>query len=294
MAPAPLAVDSAPPPDVGFRPHPHPLLPVEVIRRSEIRERADPEILRARHRHNFHQLIVCGSGYGVHHVDLEPIEMRPRRVLHIHPGQLHEYQFEPDFDAHVVVFRDGLERATIPGHEWFPGSGVTVMWDLSVDDFAPIRSAVRSLRQEQSRFDASVASVMLMESLLAVLLARIHQHTGESSDMSALPEAYVRYCAFIEQHFRDRPTVGWCAKQLGYSTRTLDRASHAVVGRSAKTVLDERTALDINRLLTHTEVAINRIGAAFGFTDPSSFSKFVNRHLGHSPSSIRSGAPSRT
>lgn len=280
-------VDSSPPPDVGFQPRPHPLLPVEVVRRSEIRERATPEILKVRHRHDFHQLIVCGTGHGLHHVDFQAVEMRPRRVLHIHPGQVHEYQFEPDFDAHVVVFRAGLARAKIPGQEWFPGSDLTVMWDFSVDEFAPIRSSVRSLRREQNQFDASVASVMLLESLLAVLLARLHQHSGESPNVSALPEAYVRYCEFIEQHFRDRPTVGSCAKQLGYSTRTLDRACHAAVGRSAKTILDERTALDIKRLLTHTEVAISRIGTAFGFVDPSSFSKFVTRHLGQSPSRIR-------
>lgn len=289
MASTPNLGDPARPPDVAFRPRPHPLLPVEVIRRSEIRERADPQILRARHRHDFHQLIVCGSGHGIHHVDFEPIEMQPRRVLHVHPGQVHEYQFEPEFDAHVVVFRAGLTRAMIPGQEWFPGSGLSVLWDFSVDDFAPIRDSVRALRREQSRFDASVASVMLIESLLGVLLARVHLHNGETPDVSALPEAYVRYCEFVEQHFRERPTVGWCAKQLGYSTRTLDRSCQTAVGRSAKTVLDERTAHDITRLLTHTEVAINRIGAAFGFEDPSSFSKFVSRHLGDSPSRIRAG-----
>lgn len=216
--------------------------------------------------------------------------MRPRRLLHVHPGQVHQYQFDPDFDAHVVAFRAGLSRTTIPGHEWFPGSGVPVVWDLSADDFVPIRSAIREIRREQSRFDGSVASVMLLESLLAVLLARVHVHNGESPDPTALPEAYVRYCEFVEQHFRDRPTVSSCARQLGYSTRTLDRACHDAVGRSAKTVLDERIAADIRRLLTHTEVAISRIGAAFGFTDPSSFSKFVSRLLGDSPSAIRTDA----
>ncbi|MEO1055932.1 MAG: helix-turn-helix transcriptional regulator [Actinomycetota bacterium] len=235
-------------------------------------------------------MIVCGSGHGVHHVDFEPIEMRPRRVLHVHPGQVHEYQFDPDFDAHVVAFRAGLARATIPGQEWFPGSDVTVLWDLSADDFVPIRSAVRAIRSEQHRFDGSVASVMLMESLLAVLLARVHQHGGHTTDPSALPEAYLRYCEYVEQHFRERPTVAWCARELGYSTRTLDRACHTAVGRSAKTVLDERIALDVERLLTRTAVSFSGIGAAFGFTDPSSFSKFVHRHLGGPPSAIRAGS----
>ena len=277
-----------PPPDIGFQPRPHPLLPVEVVRRAGIHQRVAPEILGMRHRHDFHQLIVCGSGHGFHHVDFEPIEMRPRRVLHVHPGQVHQYQFDPDFDAHVVVFRAGLARAKIPGHEWFPGSDAPVIWDLSADDFVIIRSAVREIRREQGRFDGSVASVMLLESLLAVLLARLHQQTGEAPRPSAMPEPYLRYREYIEQHFRSRPTVGSCAKELGYSTRTLDRTCKEAVGRSAKAVLDERVAIDIERLLTHTDVPINRIGAAFNFDDPSSFAKFVHRHLGDSPTAIRS------
>ncbi len=277
------------PPDVEFRPRPHPLLPVEVVTRAQIRDRADPDVLRVRHRHDFHQLIVCERGEGVHHVDFEAIEMRPGRVLHVHPAQVHEYQFEPHFDACVVVYRADLERVQTPGPEWFPGSDVPVQWDFDGDEFEEIRSSLADIHREQERFDGSVASVMLIESLLAVLLARIHQHPGEAPDAAGVPEAYVRFCEFIEQHFRDRPTVAACARALGYSARTLDRACHLAVGRSAKAVLADRVALDIRRLLTHTEVPITRIGAAFGFTDPSSFSKFVKRHLGDAPTRLRWG-----
>lgn len=278
---------------MGFHPRPHPLLPVEVIHRPEIRRRADPAILRVRHRHDFHQLIICGGGHGFHHVDFEPIEMRAGRVLHVHPGQVHEYQFEPDFEACVVVYRAGLARARLPGPEWFHGSDAPVLWDVPDAGLEEIIAAVAEIHREQDRFDGSVASVMLLESLLAVLLARVHQHVGDAADTSALPEAYVRYRAFVEEHFRDRPTVTACAGELGYSTRTLDRACRAAVGRSAKAVLDERVALDVRRLLTNTEATISRIGSAFGFTDPSSFSKFVTRHLGAAPTQIRARAVAR-
>lgn len=270
----------------GFNPRHHPLLPVEVITRREIRDRRGDE-LDGPHSHEFHQLIVGLGGHGVHHVDLEPIEMHRGRILHVHRGQVHEYQFDPDFEADVVVYRAELSRTMAPGHEWFPGSDLPVQWDIGADDLAPIVDEIERLRIEQERFDASVASVMLMESLLATLLARVHRHPGAAPAPSTHPEAFVRYCQYVEEHFRERPTIGRCARELGYSTRTLDRACHAAVGRPAKAVLDERIALDIRRLLTNTEVPIQRIGAAFGFTDPSSFSKFVRRHLGRPPTQLR-------
>ncbi len=278
--------------DIGFRSPRHSRLPVEVVTRTEIRERASSRELSLRQRADFHQLILCRGGEGTHFVDFEPIAMLAGRLLHVHPGQVQEFQFEPDFDAHVVVYKRDIPRTSLPGYQWFPGSDVSVSWDLSRDDFDEISASMKDLRSEQERFDGSDTDVALMEALLAALVARVHRLDGDGASSGALPETYVRFCQFIEEHFETRPTVQWCAAELGYSTRSLDRACHEAVGRTAKQVLDDRIALDIKRLLTHTDMAINRVGEVFRFTDPSSFSKFVHRHLGMSPSKVRSRAKS--
>ena len=158
----PNAETSSKPPVATFRPRPHPLLPVEVISRSEIRRRRRNANLGGRHTHDFHQLVVCDSGEGVHHVDHEPIPMHPGRVLHIHPGQIHEYQFEPNFDASVVVCRSGVFRTATPSGQWFPGTGPSMLSDFTDHAFGEIISTVDDIRTEQERFDGSVLSVMLI------------------------------------------------------------------------------------------------------------------------------------
>ncbi len=175
----PNAETGSKPPVATFRPRPHPLLPVEVISRSEIRRRRKNANLGGRHTHDFHQLVVCENGEGVHHVDLEPIPMHPGRVLHIHPGQTHEYQFEPDFEASVVVYRSGVFRTATPSGQWFPGTGPSMVWDFTDDDFDEITSTVADIRTEQDRFDGSVLSVMLIENLLATLLVRLLRQPTE-------------------------------------------------------------------------------------------------------------------
>ncbi|MEM9518521.1 MAG: AraC family transcriptional regulator [Actinomycetota bacterium] len=282
-----LADLRGPTPIAGFNPQAHPLLPVEAIPRAELRHQQLRQRLAGPHRHDFHQLIVCHGGEGMHVVDQQPIEMRRGRVLHVHPGQVHEYRFEPDFEAWVVVYRDGLPQAVPPGGEWFPGSTAPVRWDFVDDEFDAILCDVKSIADEQDRFDGSVGAVMLIESLLATLFARVHRHDGVAADSSTYNETFVRYRRLVEEHFRHRPTVAWCARELGYSVRTLDRACHSAVGQSAKAVLDDRVALDIRRLLVHTDASVTNVGAAFDFHSASSFTKFVNRHLGASPSAIR-------
>lgn len=282
-----LSDQSSGPIDVGFNPSGHPRLPLEVVSRSDIRRRTRAEAPGTRQRTNFHQIVVCYEGHGVHHVDFQPIEMTPGTLLRIHPGQVQWFQFEPEFEAHMVVYRPDLHRTFIPGHEWFPGSDVPTKWNLRPDHCDIARDAIQELREEQDKFDGSPAYVVLLESLLAAFLARVQLLIGEPVLPTKLPEPYIRFRRFIEDHLRDRPTITICAEDLGYSTRTLDRACQSAVGKTAKQVLDERIVFEIRRLITHTDLPVTQIGAAFGFVDASAFSKFVQRHLGDSPTRVR-------
>jgi len=272
---------------IGFHPRRHPLLPLEVLSRNEMRSRTSADELGSRQRTSFHQLIVCYRGHGIHHVDYQPIELTVGTLLHIHPGQVQEFQFEPEFEAHMVLYRSDLHRTFIPGHEWFPGSDVPTKWNLVPQDCEFARGSIQEMRDEQEKFDGSPAYVVLLESLLTTFLARIQLRIGEPAATTKLPEPYVRFCRFIEDHLRDRPTVTVCADDLGYSTRTLDRACRVAVGKTAKQVLDERIGFEIRRLITHTDIPVTQIGVGFGFVDASAFSKFVQRHLGDSPTNIR-------
>ena len=53
--------------------YPNRLLPVEIIRRSELLARSSGT--GQRQRVGFHQLIVCTGGHGMHWVDFEPIDI---------------------------------------------------------------------------------------------------------------------------------------------------------------------------------------------------------------------------
>lgn len=154
--------------------------------------------------------------------------------------------------------------------------------------FDRILSSVEEFRYEQDRFDGSPRRVALLQALLSTLLLRIATEIPESTpDAGRLPQPYLDFRTFIERRLHERPAVVDIARELGYSSRTLDRACQQVTGKTAKQVADERVALEIRRLLTHTHESISRIGADFGFFDPSNFSKFVRRHLGGLPGEIR-------
>lgn len=272
---------------VDFRPVLHPELPVEVISQSGSRSCSSNVDDLSRQRTKYHHLYFCLRGQGVHYVDYEPIEVRPGTVLHVHPGQVQGFQSEPDFDANLVVYPPDLHRTFIPGRRWFPGSDVTTHWELAGNERSVVERLVELLRKEQHQFDGSPAYVVFMEGLLTTLLARLQLNVGEPG-LTQPPLAFIEFSEYLEENFRSRPTVKQCASELGYSTKTLDRACESAVGQTARIVIDERVALEVRRLLTHTSVSMVRIARTFGF-DSSGFAKFVRRHFSESPSALRNG-----
>jgi AraC-like DNA-binding protein len=72
--------------------------------------------------------------------------------------------------------------------------------------------------------------------------------------------------------------------------RTLTRACLAVTGRTAKQVVDDRVALEAQRLLACTELPVAEIGRRLGFGEPTNFGRFFHREAGLSPGAFRSVA----
>ena len=254
--------------------------------RSELLSRTTGEAHRQ--RVGFHQLIVCTKGAGTHWVDFEPHPVAAGTVLRTHPGQVQRFVTEAPFEADMVIWPFESHPATPGGSLWYPGGTIPTRWHLDGDTLTKVLGWIEELRLEQDRFDGSAFKTRLMTVLLHALLIRMAIEIPDSEpDVSHLPRPYLAFRELVEQRLHDRPSVVSLAHELGYSTRTLDRACDAVAGRTAKQLLDERVALEIRRLLTHTTRPITRIGFEFSFRDPSNFSKFVKTHLGAPPGEVR-------
>ncbi|MEM7271960.1 MAG: AraC family transcriptional regulator [Actinomycetota bacterium] len=281
--------------EVGYAPQRrHPLLPAEVIDRAELLSRISGHELASRQRVDFHQLIVCTGGRGVHHVDYEEIEMSPGTALRVYPGQVHRIVSEPVFAADIVVWPVESHHADPVAPAWYPGSSAPTRWQLDEEVLDRVLGWIDEIRQEQDRFDGSPRRIGLIQALLCALLLRFGIEVPESvPDASHLPPAYLDFRALMEERLYQRPTMAAMAQELGYSSRTLDRACQQVTGQTAKQVLDQRVALEVRRLLTHSTRPVASIGAEFGFSDPSNFSKFVKRHLGRLPGEIRADRSQR-
>ncbi|MEL6892086.1 MAG: AraC family transcriptional regulator [Actinomycetota bacterium] len=273
--------------DIGYFP-PHRLLPAQVLRHSDVLQRMGGPEMTSSQRAGFHILFVCIEGAGAHEVDFERVPVAVGTVLRIRPGQVHHFVQAGDFDALMVLWPPETEGVESAEPVWTPGGTTPTHWRIERPTLTRVTSWIGELDAEQKRFDGSPARIELTRLLLRTLLLRLRlEQPAETAAAAEQPAVYSEFLGLIERRFQERPTVDALAGELGYSTRTIDRACRRVSGRTAKRVLDERTVLEARRLLTHTSLPINRIARSLGFTDPSNFSKFVHRNLGQQPHKLR-------
>jgi AraC-like DNA-binding protein len=158
----------------------------------------------------------------------------------------------------------------------------------------PDNTAQNSLRtlanQSLEEFD-SLGRVPLevhtavLRHLLAALVLRLSCAGDQTADarMRAVPEVFARFRALVERDFMRTRDVSEYAARLGYSPRTVSRASHDVFGFAAKEFIDRRVILEAKRLLAHGELSAAQIATHLGFSSATNFTKFFRRHTGSSP-----------
>ncbi|MET7936422.1 AraC family transcriptional regulator [Streptomyces sp. NPDC005322] len=243
-------------------------------------------------RLTFHQLITVRSGVLRCSVDFTEHELTEGSWMWVRPGQVH--QFRSDLTAAegtVVLFPPG-----------YLGTATTAAARLNRHTrqapLLPEGAAAQAVRGVldllESEYRATTgpleAQIETVRHLVAVLVLRLAHLPGAQGGDAAGGEAFRRFQRAVERGFTRTHRVEDYAAQLGYSVRTLTRATRATAGCGAKRFIDDRVLLEAKRLLVHTELSATAIGERLGFPDATVFTKFFRRRSGETPAGFRTRA----
>jgi AraC-like DNA-binding protein len=81
--------------------------------------------------------------------------------------------------------------------------------------------------------------------------------------------------------------VSGYALEMNVSEKRLTNATTKTIGKSPKTIIDERVMLEAKRLLIHTNLSMKEIGYDLGFEDPTYFIKYFRKHTNKTPIEFR-------
>ncbi|MGW7365948.1 AraC family transcriptional regulator [Streptomyces sp. NPDC054841] len=272
--------------DVSYRPSLSAPIGVDVLDFAELSTRGSRRglDLSAPLRPDFHHLIHVRQGPVRHTVDFQNHRLDSGSWLWVRAGQVHQYVPRDHTAARgtIVIWQPGFVTAE-PLHNDSPML-------LTGPHARSAGLALRHLTHEYGDL-ASLpldAHIETLRHLLSVLLLRLtHACPAPASPPGSVNDAFHRFRAAVERDFADSHHVNDYAAALGYSVRTLTRATQEATGSTAKQYLDARILLEARRLLVHTDATSAEISRRLGFRDPSDFTKFFRKRDGETPLQFR-------
>jgi AraC-like DNA-binding protein len=258
---------------------------IEVMTIAQLWAMAPPGYLSSPQRPTFHLLVLVTGGTTTHTVDFAEHHLTAGSVLWVRPGRVQVFGEQATGD--LVLFQPGF---VIPGTH-----AATLADDHAgpVEASGPFESARRALRREYTRAASSgqptVVQTETLRHLLSLLILELARHAPDAGrpDPTGLD---ARFRKLLERDFATARDVEYYAQRLGYSARTLNRATQAATGESPKQAINRRLILEARRLLVHTDQPVARLARRLGFRDPSNFSTFFIVHTGQSPTAFRATA----
>ncbi len=281
-------------PTVSYRPAPGRPPGLEVLDlpglAARAAERELPLTLPARPA--FHLIVAVRGGRLECSVDFTSYTAGVGDWLWVWPGQVLQFPDGPgECDATVLVFPTGFPSAATdvlirdgehaPYRLVSPGGARQAALLRYLDALVDEHKELPGLTLE--------AYIATLRDLLSVILIRLaHLADPRQQTRSAGSEPFHRFRRAVEEGFGRTHRVEDYADQLGYSARTLTRATRAALGCGAKRYIDDRVLLEAKRLLIHTSLPPAAISERIGFAYPTVFSAFFRQHTGMTPTGFRS------
>ncbi|MDJ1370727.1 helix-turn-helix domain-containing protein [Gulosibacter molinativorax] len=263
---------------------------VEVVSVAELWRRMQTRAPSSRaQRPDFHVLLTVSEGVTWHMVDFHHYALADGAWLWVRPGQVQRFGDLAEASGTVVMFSSGVLSPSIAAEAALDDPFGQTLWQPTGPEAATLQRALCRLQEEFDATDvpASTRAAILQHLLAALLLRLTSLDSPTSTTRREHSETFLRFREAVEDGFTERRDVGSYARRLGYSPRTLTRATGDEVGVGAKEFIDRRVILEAKRRLAHTDDPVAIIAAALGFPDASNFVKYFSLRAGTTPTEFR-------
>lgn len=266
---------------------------VEVLSLAELRVRGSGGALTAPRRPTFHHLLTVQRGHLWHTVDFTGHVLEPGTWLWIRPGQVHQWHDLTTAEGTLILFEAEVLDPTTAQIAALNSTHAPVVHTPTGDSRVATNLALKHLQTEfqLARRASTPLHVAILGHLLAALVLRLTDTShAVGTPAGEHPATFLKFRDAVDAHFDRTRRVNDYADMLGYSPRTLSRATMAAAGVGAKEFIDRRVLLESKRLLAHGDQSAAQISSQLNFSSPTNFSKFFQERTGDSPLQFRRSA----
>ena len=247
------------------------------------------------HLVKFYIILFVYEGEGYHTIDFTDYSYKKGTVLLIRKDQIHKFFRSPNVKGYLLVFTEEFiishlnRMEALKSMQLFNDSlsfpKIEFNNEEAIFDFGIL---LKHLELEYSIRDTY--SVGITRSILHIVITnlfRIKAKTGHFIESKKYMAQFLEFQKLVEEDCFKSKKVQYYAQKLSVSTKTLNKVVNNVVNVSAKTFIDERTIMQIKRLLISTDHSIKEIAYIAGFSDPTNFFKYFKKFTDNSPEVFR-------
>ncbi len=256
--------------------------------------------LKVPHRTDFFHIFVFGDCSPVHTADFIPVQVTPGSLLFLNQNHVHQFDLKAPYSGKVLIFTDQFFGRSPEDIRFLGTSRVFHPLDGNPVLEPGSKTRTRLLRiLDWIREETSEPGEELKEEMLHTLLKEFlfladrekrQQEPAARFGRTDL-DLTLAYRAIAEDFFTEKKPVAFYAEKLLCSEKRLGQATGKILGKSPKSVLDDRVILEARRLLAHQTGPVKEIAFSLGFDEPTNFIKFFRKHTGMTPVDFRQTLP---
>ena len=243
----------------------------------------------------FYAILFITAGNGNHFIDFETYNCKKGTILLIGNGQTHKFSENTDLKGYILLYRSEFLANLLTLNET---TNVLQIFNTSLfepkiylenNQFIDVFSRIENVKKEYFHIKDNFTNKILggeVYTLLSLLFRESRAVKNTLLDAKYLA-TFLSFQELIKNNILKTTKVIDYANILGISTKTLNTITKNIMGKQAKTYINEYYLLCIKRILIDKKLSIKECAYQSGFDDIPNFYKFIRKHLNQTPEQFR-------
>ncbi|MEM8901237.1 MAG: AraC family transcriptional regulator [Bacteroidota bacterium] len=265
---------------------------IEVVSMERLTKQSI-DLISPPHRIDFYQIYHFKEGSSGHlEINFEKIPIKPGMLLFAPSNVICSFSEDSIYVGQIIIFSELFvekhpeRKSNIISSSLFrryvSPSPVTVEDSL-------IPSLFTLVEEETEAANPRFSQVLQLNYLENIVLhaERSIKEEVVTAELNGQQKLISAFYALLNQHFSSQKTVQFYCEELGVNPTTLNKATVALAGISAKQAIQHKLLLEAKALLAYTALSVKEICYQLGVNEPSYFTLLFKKHLNMTPTDFR-------
>ncbi|WP_321296310.1 helix-turn-helix transcriptional regulator [Marinifilum fragile] len=240
------------------------------------------------HRHDYFEIILFeNGGRGSQLIDFKEYPIREKSLYVVMPKQVHLLKRKKEENGIIIQFtKEFLQASLLPVQsDFLKILRKNPYTQLNSENFDLLYNGFTQLKELY--FSEGEYKMHQIRHLFAYVFFQILDILPQKAESSKRDALVHRFIDLAESNFKQIRLVADYAKMLNVSLSKLNGELKAKTGKTPLQIIHELLVLEIKSMLLTEDLTHKEISYQLNFDSQSSYSRFVQKHLGCKPSDLK-------